>query len=319
MRRKPPSVPVAFELGGVVRSFLQEYELGPSTKTLAYYRDHVGRAFLTYMTAQGVTGLLAVTPDILRDWLAHEKASTYQRKGGIVRPLARSTLIQRKAAVNRFFEWCVDPQEYLPFNPMRKVARIKPVPAERVGFERLEATRLLREANRAPGSLGARDKAIVMLLLDTGCRASELLGLTAQSFEWPQRKVKLLGKGHKVRRVPLGPKASQAVRDYMRVRPESSWTNLFLTQRKTAMTYGALSAMLKHLGQYCTPPVPNVTAHRFRHTYASEWYREHHDILALRDLLGHSKVETTQQYLRTLGVDYGSNAGYTSPGEWLDG
>lgn len=289
--------------------------MGPSRKTEAYYRDHIQRRMLGFMADNGISDLPDITPDTLRDWLAFEKSSTYTRKGGGVHTLANSTLIQRRAAANHFFEWCVE-QEYIPFSPMRKVRSIRADACDRVAFPLEEAVRLVREAGRAPGWLSARDKAIVRLLFDTGARASELLGLTAQSFEWPQRKVKLKGKGGRIRRVPLGSNASEAVRNYLRVRPASRHSNLFVTQRGTAMAYPALNMMLSNLGKYAR--VEGVIPHRFRHTYAAEHYRKHHDIMALRDLLGHSKIETTMTYLRSLGVDYGSSAGYETPGEWLE-
>ena len=57
-------------------------------------------------------------------------------------------------------------------------------------------------------------------------------------------------------------------------------------------------------------------AHRFRHTFASEFYRRHKDLLALRNLLGHTKIEVTERYLRSLGVEYGTTE-YMSPDDWL--
>lgn len=307
MRRKPAEKPVVFELRGVVRDFLDGYALGPSRKTEASYRLHLG-AFEKWMTEQGVRSLLDVTPEILRDWLIHET-----RHSG----LAPNTLVLRQGSVTTFLNWCVD-QRYIKFSPMARVKRVKGVEPDRVGFSQEEARRLISTARNAPGWLRERDRAIVLFLLDTGARAAELLSLTPQSFDWPHRQVRLIGKGNRRRSVPLGHAASQAMRDYLRVRPESPYENVFLSARRTVMNYGALSMMLTNLGGYCDPPVENVTAHRFRHTFAAEWYRKHRDIVALQQLLGHSKIETTQRYLRSLGISYALERGYTSPGDWLD-
>lgn len=134
-------------------------------------------------------------------------------------------------------------------------------------------------------------------------------------LDWPHHRIKVLGKGSKWRYVPMGSKVSRALKDYLRQRPQIEADALWLTQRRTPLAYGTLNAMLRHLGDYAG--VPDVTPHRFRHTYASEWYRHLRDIMALKNLLGHSKVEVTQRYLRSLGVDYGTGDEYSTPDSWL--
>ena len=73
--------------------------------------------------------------------------------------------------------------------------------------------------------------------------------------------------------------------------------------------------MLTALGDQAN--VRNVTAHRFRHTFACEHYRCNRDLLALKGALGHAKIETTMQYLRGLGIDFALEAKAPPPDEWL--
>jgi site-specific recombinase XerD len=300
-KRQDPE-PSTFELCGVIAEWLDSYRYDGSPKTLAYYHDHVERAFLTFM-APKVKNLDDVTPQLIRDYLAHES-----RTG-----IAASTLSSRYQAPKTFFTWCED-QGYIAVSPFRRVRRPKVPRPHVVGFEPAEVKRLLSYAQQAPGWLAQRDYAVVLVLLDTGARASELLGLTEAAFDWPRHRVLLHGKGSKDRWVACGQKASRAVREYLKVRPPSGSRQLWLTQRKSELDYGALSMMLKNLGGYAG--VGECRPHRFRHTYAAEFYRRHRDIMALRNSLGHAKVETTQRYLVSLGVEYGV-AEYASPGEWL--
>lgn len=302
MARRQDPLPSALELGEVVPQFLGEYRYSGSPKTYLYYHDHVARSFATFARAQGIAVLADVTPAQIRQWLEQE--------AGRVSP---TTVHHRHQALSRFFRWCEE-QDHLPHgtSPMRRVRRPSlPIPS-RVGFTREEARKLVHEAGKAPGWLGYRDRAIVLTLLGCGLRANELLTM---QLDWPHHRVKVLGKGSKWRSVPMGPRVSRALKDYLRHRPQIEADALWLTQRRTPLGYSTLNAMLGHLGDYAG--VADVTPHRFRHTYAAEWYREHRDIMALKNLLGHSKVEVTQRYLRSLGLEYGTGDEFSTPDTWL--
>ena len=88
-----------------------------------------------------------------------------------------------------------------------------------------------------------------------------------------------------------------------------------LTQRRTTLSLNSLEAMLTNLGERAG--VEECRPHRFRHTAATEHYLAHHDLLAVRSMLGHEKFDTTQRYLRRLGLDYAAEAKLTTPGDWL--
>lgn len=295
-----------------------EYEMASPAGTIAYYRDNVSRAFLEGMRARQVKDLLQVTPSVLREFLAEEGAGCYTI-GNKVKPRSATTVSSRQVAVGTFLTWCVK-QEFIAVSPMDKVKKISRAQPDRYAFEVDEVRRLAREAKRAPGWLGARDHAIVVFLVDTGARAGGLLGLTEASFDWRRREVKLTekgsqGRGLKTRTVPFSAQTAAAVKAYLEVRPKVAWDNLWLNNRNRPMHYGGLSMMLHNLGGYAK--VDQCIAHRFRHTFAVQFYRQHKDIMALKELLGHSKVGTTQEYLRTLGLSYALERSYASPASWL--
>lgn len=315
MHRKPRNQPVQHELARVVEQFLDDYALAPA-KTLAYYRDQVGRAFLTAMTARRVLTLEQITPDVLRDWLRTESESTYMRKGH-VRKTSGTTVALRRSAAGTFLNWCVE-QDFIPTSPMRKVRRVPRPRPERTAYTDEEVRRLLAESRRANGWLEQRDYAILMVLIGTGCRAGGLLNMTPASFDWQRGRVELREKGEKTRWVKLGRAAAAAVKAYLKVRPVGTrWDNLWLNARNEPLVYWALNWRLQSLGQYCDPPIQPCTGHRFRHYFAVTWYRKNRDIMALKEILGHSKVETTQMYLRSLGVDYAVDNNYETPDQWL--
>lgn len=69
----------------------------------------------------------------------------------------------------------------------------------------------------------------------------------------------------------------------MAVRPESHHCEIWLSQRGSVLSQGALNQLMVNLREYAD--VANVTPHRFRHSYAVAWYREHKNIMALKNLL----------------------------------
>lgn len=299
MRRRTTPKPLGLELTDIVPEFLEDYRLG-SPKTLAYYRYHLG----SMMRHLAVRHLVEVTPDMLRGWLDAEQ----------LRGIAASTVGQHHTAASTFFRWAED-RDYIQFSPMRRVRRPKLPQRAVTGFSQEESRRLVHYASMAGGWLASRDSAIVVFLLDTGARANELLSMKPTDIDWARHRVLLHGKGKKDRWVPLGQKAGRAVREYIRVRPEARTQNLWITLQRSAMAYATLHAVLRDLGGYAG--VEECRPHRFRHTYSSNWYERHKDIMALKNLLGHSKVVTTERYLASLGQSYGTGSEYASPGDWL--
>lgn len=324
MDNRQGGVGLSFELRVIVGEFISDY-YSASPKTQRIYTDNIERVLCSYLETRGVTDLLKVTPQVLREYLIHESERTYTI-GSYTRKQSPTTVNKRYESAKTFFGWCVA-QEYLGSNPMLKVKRPKMPSRFRVGYSKDEVKRLVEAAAKAPGWLAARDRAILLMLLGTGARASELTGMHMDCVQWtvprprpggpPQRTryLTLHGKGGKDRRVPLGATAFGALRDYMAIRPPTHHTNVWLTQRGTPFNAGALNQMMVNLRDYSD--VAGVTPHRFRHTYATAWYRQHRDIMALKNLLGHSKVETTQRYLASLGADYGLQEDYSTPDTYL--
>ena len=302
MRRRSTPQPSTFELAEVIPEFLGGYLLG-SPKTLSYYRHHLG-SMANYLSGLSVHKLLEITPDHLRGWLNAE-----QQRG-----IAASSVGKHHAAASTFFRWCED-ESYVEFSPMRKVRRPKLPQRAVVGFDGEEVKRLIQGSRMSGGWLASRDYAIVLFLLDTGARANELLSLRPGDIDWPRHRVLLHGKGQKDRWVPLGQKAGRALRLYMTVRPETRAVNVWVTLQRSAMRYATLHAVISGLGVYMG--VEDCRPHRFRHTYAAAWYERHKDIMALKNLLGHSKIETTTRYLKSLGLEYGTGCEFASPGDWL--
>lgn len=267
----------------------------------------VVRVFGKWCDDQGIDDLLEITPDDVRAYVDHES-----RQG-----LAQSTLANRFVRLNTFFNWCVQ-NGYLDNgqNPCDRLKRPRMPKSAAKAFDREQIRRLFKVLEAKPGWTGARDRAVFTLMLGTGLRAREVVNLQINDLDWPGRRVLVRkGKGDKYRRVPMGAGTMRALREYLKVRPTEPCPMLWVSQRKGPMNYWALEAMIRHLGEYAD--VKPCHAHLLRHTYATEHYLAHRDILALKNLLGHTQVQVTMRYLDKLGVDYTGSERLSSPDEWL--
>jgi len=147
--------------------------------------------------------------------------------------------------------------------------------------------------------LGGRMYAIVLLLLDTGIRASECCNLTLGNTHMDEGYIKVLGKGSKERIAPFGGTTKKALIRYTTAwRPEPEHDlidSFFLSPQGKPLTYSGLSQALKRLGR--RTGVPRLRAHLFRHTFAVRYLMNGGDVMTLRLILGHSTLDVTQMYM----------------------
>lgn len=156
------------------------------------------------------------------------------------------------------------------------------------------------EAKRATA---LRDRAIMMVLLDTGVRASELTALRMRDYE-PKRGQLIIhhGKGDKKRVVFLGAASKQALWKYLASRPGAKQDDpVFTTRTGQPLDRCALRLMIERAGERAG--VPDAGVHRFRHTFAINFLRNGGNLLALQDLLGHERLDTVRIYAKLAEVD----------------
>lgn len=146
-------------------------------------------------------------------------------------------------------------------------------------------------ADALPGM--RRDLAILELLYGAGLRVSELCGLDIGDVDLRHGTVTVLGKGAKVRRVPLGDPALDALTQYLEVRAENSQRALFVNQRRNRVTPRDVRRVL---ARYPLPDGRVLHPHALRHAYATHLLEGGADLRAVQELLGHADVGTTQIY-----------------------
>ena len=149
-----------------------------------------------------------------------------------------------------------------------------------------------------------RDLAMMMLLLGTGLRVSECVGLNINDVDFRNGGLRIHRKGGKEVIVYFGAEVEYALQDYLSEREhivpeEGSEEALFLSMQRKRINVRSVEKMVKKYAQLVTP-LKKITPHKLRSTYGTNLYRETGDIYLVADVLGHSDVNTTKKHYAAL-------------------
>lgn len=167
---------------------------------------------------------------------------------------------------------------------------------------------------------GKRNHAIVVTLLDTGLRASEVAGITLGNMNLKDGYIKVMGKGSKERVVPVGKYTVTILWDYVQnVRPEPlpDYDRLFLTVGGQSITVNTVKLLFSRLARSCG--IKRLHAHLCRHTFAINYLLNGGDIFSLKEILGHTTLEMVNHYLHFTNHQITSQHHKYSPMDKLQG
>jgi site-specific recombinase XerD len=253
---------------------------GLAPKSLTYYRYELNR-FREFLAMSDVTLLTAIGPDHIRRYLI----SLHERN------LKPSSQHAAARAIQAWLNWHVT-QRNLADSPMRYVEKPKRRHKILPSFDQEDVDALLA-ACQSP-----RETAIIYVLLDTGCRLGELVGMNRRDIDMTTGEVTIVGKGQKERRVYLNPKTRQAIKRYLagreHVKPQDP---LWVSEHGGArLTDNGLRQVLERLGERAG--VPNVSPHAFRRTCVQWLYRSGQwSLLEIQALLGHESLVVIRHYI----------------------
>ncbi len=276
-------------LADAIDSFLVELrvERGLSPLTIAAYRrdlaqfsEHAGRRW-----RNDPAPLEAFVAALQRDGA---RGTTQARKSAAVRSFYAFAL--REGIATRDVPALVDaprPGSYLP----------DVLSPEDVG-------RIL-DAPPIDDPAGIRDRAILELLYGCGLRVSELVGLDDDRVDLPHQQVRVIGKGNKERRVPMGEEARERLHRYLGG-PRREWTAkrptaaVFVSSRGRRMPRESVWRLVRRWAEAAGVP-HRVTPHTFRHSFATHLLEGGADLRVVQALLGHASISTTQLYTHLTG------------------
>ncbi len=278
---------------------------------LEQFRAHVGDRDVGRLTVEDVRGFLA--------WMRTDYKP--KRFSGATHPLSPKSLRNYWVVLSSFFDWLQREFGYDDLMATIPAPKCKRAPVEPFTREQIES--LLKAAEysdecrtterrtfRMRRSTAKRDNAIILALLDTGLRASELCSLNVADVDLKSGRVLVKhgvtggAKGGKGRTVYLGRAARRSVWSYLARRDDQGDdpdAPLFLGKFERPMNKNALLQLINGLGVRAA--VAKCHPHRFRHTFAITYLRSGGDVFTLQSLLGHADLEMVRHYAKIAEVD----------------
>jgi len=226
------------------------------------------------------------------------------------------TLHAHYRALRRFFRW-LEKRRLIAENPMRMIEPPR-LPARQPRHILPDDVMRLLATTAGGGWLDLRDRAIILMLWDSGLRAGELCGLTLSSLDLGKGLVLIRsGKGNKDRWVALGNAARDALRDWLDIRGErAACDRLFIGQHGGPLTRHGLALMLRRRAKAAGIVYP-IGPHTFRHGFAVAYLNNGGKIHNLRRLLGHTTLRSTEVYLSVADHEAITDHAQASPGDHL--
>lgn len=271
-----------------------------SPGTVEFYEKKLN-AFLHFCSDLAITDITQINADNIRQFLIYLEERKHKPAG--VHCYYRS--------VKTFLKWYeneVEPEGWR--NPIEKV---KPpfVPLEPLDPVSIDTIRNMMDTCKRGQLSDARDRASLLVLLDSGIRLAEFLALNREDVNLITGEILIRsGKGRKPRNVYLGDKSRQVLKRYMKLRSDLN-PALWVSRSGERLTETGLRMMLRRRAAQAGTPVPSP--HDFRRAFALERWRAGMDILTLSKLMGHTSLQVLSRYVKQVGEDLSLAAKQSSP------
>lgn len=275
-----------------IDSFLDylRLERNYSERTVVSYGIDL-REFEDYFKkADAEIDVTTVDADVVRNWVMY-----------LMDEGRAATSVNRKLSTLRSFYRFLLRKKVIAVNPMTKVVgpkKKKPLPS----FVReKDMDRLLDDLTFEEGYEGCRDRMILEVFYATGVRLSELIGLDDASVDFSAKLIKVTGKRNKQRLIPFANELEHDLRVYIKVRDEAlpNGSEAFFVRKDGKRMYPMQVYRLvkRNLSKVVT--LKKRSPHVLRHTFATAMLNDCAELRAVKELLGHESLTTTEVYTHT--------------------
>lgn len=273
-------------------SFLDylRYERNYSEKTVLAYGEDISQLREFAQEEIGDFNPAEVTPELIREWIVSLMDKGYA-----------STSVNRKLSSLRSFYKFLLKKKVVLVDPLRKITgpkNKKPLPSF---LKENEMNRLLDDTDFGEGFEGCRDHLIIEMFYATGIRLSELIGLDDKDVDFSASLLKVTGKRNKQRLIPFGDELKEGMLEYVNVRNEQVLESggAFFVRKNGERLYKNLvyNLVKRNLSKVVT--LKKRSPHVLRHTFATTMLNHDAELGAIKELLGHESLATTEVYTHT--------------------
>lgn len=292
-------------LGTLLESFRLSCQTeGKSRYTIEWYLSFVDR-FRRFLEADGrPVPVNQIERSHIRAFIRYLQVEARTPHGNA--PLAPATVQAYVRALKAFFAWTAR-EEYLATNPMDRIPLPK-IPVKVLNtFSAADIEKLAQACQQGAGN-GDRNLCMLMLLLDTGIRVSELTGIELGHVDMALGQIKIIqAKGGRERMVPIGSLVQRLLWRYIQTgRPcpmTDRITSLFLNDRGLPFTRDGVQQMLRRCGRRAGLSGVRCSPHTLRHSFARNYLLNGGDIFSLQRILGHSSLASVRMYVNLFSTD----------------
>ena len=273
-------------------SFLKylQFEKNYSDKTIVSYGIDLEKFEEYFKSVDESLDFTVVDADLIRGWVLSLMEEGYT-----------ATSVNRKLSSLRSFYRYLLRQRVVSVDPLQKVVgpkKKKPLP---VFVKEADMFRLLDETDFGTSFEGVRDKVILEVFYETGVRLSELVGLTDADVDLSLKQIKVTGKRNKQRFIPFGDKLKSGLNAYLSVREECfpGGGEVFFLRGNGKPIYPGLVYLLVKRNLSKVVSLKKKSPHVLRHSFATSMLNNHAELGAVKELLGHESLTTTEVYTHT--------------------
>ena len=265
-----------------------EKERNFSLHTIKAYKNDLNRFNYFLNNTLSRKKLAKINRNDIRKFLAEEYDNGYSSK----------TVARRLATIKSYFKYLVK-IELIHENISIHINSPK-VPKKLPNFVDKNLIDTLMKTPSLDTHIGIRDRAVLELFYSTGMRLSELVNMNIGDFEINKKLIRVIGKGNKERMIPYGRTAESAIKNYLKIRnlslkPAFANKPLFVNSSEKRISKRTIQRRMNNYIKLVADG-KRIGPHLLRHTFATHLLDNGADIRAVKDLLGHSSLSSTQIY-----------------------
>ncbi|WP_226536406.1 tyrosine-type recombinase/integrase [Fictibacillus halophilus] len=271
--------------------------------TLKFYRNEL-KATRNLLSEQNLS---LKAKDITGEIIKHNVIMFMRSKG-----IKTVSINSRLRALRAFFN-LLEGQKILVQNPMKEIKLLKDRRRIIETFDKEQLRALFKTCNLRT-FIGLRDYTIMLLLLETGVRANELIGIKTEDIMWSQKVIRITNaKGGYERFVPVQNIMIDQLKKYLKVRGSIDTDYLFITQDDSPLSKKQMQDRIRLYGQEAKIKNVRCSPHTFRHTFAKMSVLGGCNAFILQSILGHSSIEQSRVYVNLFSNEVQENHSKFSP------